>query len=162
MRVVNHSHFSSLIYRMKARTDKWGDFVCLTCQAGVHSIKSGIRYPVLVTSSTMNLWQGRRYENGYEGDPLHIDMLGIPGATVRDLAHAFNAEYGGLNSPCDVLLVSGLNNLMREHQDVNMIIEEMEEFKHDVLRNRESSFAVATLPFPPCITKIGRDRHRMT
>ena len=57
MRVVNHSHFSSLIYRMKARTDKWGDFVCLTCQAGVHSIKSGIRYPVLVTSSTMNLWQ---------------------------------------------------------------------------------------------------------
>ena len=85
--------------------------------AKTHSHKIGTRYPVLVSSSILNNWQGMRSMNGYQGDDIHIDFITIPEATVRELEHAFMAEYGNVHRPVDVLLVPGLNDILRGATD---------------------------------------------
>ena len=103
--------------------------------------------------------------SGYEGDEIHIDYLTIPGATVRELEHAFMAEYGNVHRAVDVLLVAGLNDILRGATD-HEILEDIQHFSDSVksisARSGElyqGSFAAATLPFPPKITVI-KDAHR--
>ena len=160
--VVRHTHFSSLQYRISANSDKWGHYFCPTCQIGFHSFKSGTRYPILVTSSMLHQWQGVRSENGYPGDPIHIDQLSIPGAKIWELEFAFLAEYSHLYRPCDIHLVSGLNNLLAG-QNANQVMTELINFRRAVLHmNEHSSFAVSTLPLPPCMTKLTKDSYKST
>ena len=161
MRRIEHTHYSSLKQRIDSRTDRWGQFLCTTCRDGVHSVRSGIRYPILVTSSTLALWQGRRYENNYPGDPIHVDTIAIPGARVRDLEHAFSAEYAALPRPSDVLLCAGIYNLLKDQQTVEQIMSEINSFKKVVLRNPQSSFAVTTLPMPPCMSRLRLDNYQL-
>ena len=66
---------------------------------------------MIVTSSILNNWQGKN--NGYPGDDIYVDMIGIPGATIKMLHHAFMAEFKDSNRPVDVLLVGGLNDVLR-------------------------------------------------
>ena len=96
--------------------------------------------------------------NSYQGDPIHIDYITIPGATVKDLHHAFLAEYGNVHRPIDVLLVAGLNDVLKG-ATVQQIMKDIEDFKESVrslciLDETWSSFAVATLPFPPKLVKF--------
>ena len=43
---------------------------------------------------------------------IHIDYISIPGATIRDLHHAFRVEYGNTHRSVDVILCSGLNDVI--------------------------------------------------
>ena len=140
-------------YRSKAPYDILGCHFCITCKSMPHSFKTGLRYPVVVSSSILNNWQGRRSENGYPGDDIHVKQLTIPGATLRSLHHAFMAEYSNCYKPFDVLLVGGLNDAMRG-RSAEDIIQDIQAFKVDVLSihrdpdaGEKSSFAAATLPF---------------
>ena len=155
-KVIQHAHISSLKHRMEARLDYWGQYLCITCKQGVHNVKAGTRYPILVTSSTLNNWQGTRSMNGYEGDPIHIDVIAIPGACIAELTHAFKAEYGKMYRPVDILLVSGLNNVM-SGQGPEEVMKEILIFKREVLATPGSSFAVATLLMPPSLTKLTKE-----
>ena len=99
-----------------------------------------------------------RSVNGYQGDPIHIDYITIPGATIKDLHHAFLAEYGNVHRPIDVLLVAGLNDVLKGSTS-DQILKDMEAFKESVrnlciLDETCSSFAVSTLPFPPKLVKF--------
>ena len=49
-----------------------------------------------------NNWEGDRSVNKYPGDDIHVDMIGIPGGTVRILHHAFMAEFGSSSIPIDI------------------------------------------------------------
>ena len=155
---IYHFHHSSLQYRIKASSDRWGHYFCPTCIDGFHSLKVGVRYPLLVTSSTLSNWRGRPDVNGYLGDVLHMDEICISGARVRDLRHAFEAEYGALHRPVDVVLVAGLNNIL-EGQDAGRIMFEIAEFHSRVKNIAGSSFAVCTLPFPPSMSILPDDQH---
>ena len=84
-----YSHTSSKTYRMNAPVDKWGSYPCFTCKKTPHSHKIGMRYPIMVLFSILNHWQGHRSANLYPGDDMHIDYITIPGATIKDLHHAF-------------------------------------------------------------------------
>jgi len=55
--------------------------------------------------------------NGYRGDEIHVDYIKIPGATVRKLEHAFMAEYSNVHRAVDMLLVGGLNDVLRGATD---------------------------------------------
>jgi len=77
--------------------------------------------------------------------PIHIDYITIPGATVKDLHHAFLSEYGNVHRPIDVLLVAGLN--------VRSIC---------IIDETWSSFAVATLPFPPKLVEFDAETRNQT
>ena len=159
MTVVSHSHYSSLQSRITSRTDFWAEYQCDSCQEPWHSAYSGIRYPVLCTSSTLNQWQGDLSRDRSKGHSFHIDTIGIPGGCVEDVHHAFIAEYGSWEKPVDVLLMCGFNNLLAG-QPALLVIDEMERFKEDVLRLPNSSFAVCTLPLPPIITHLPNDNYQ--
>ena len=42
-----------------------------------------------------------------------MDWLTIPGATIEELLFAWQVEYGHLGMPMRILLVAGLNNLIK-------------------------------------------------
>ena len=102
---VIHKHYSSKAERVKASVDSWGNYYCSTCKLTPHSHKVGERKFIMITSSILNGWQGDRNINGYKGDPLYVDYLGIPGARVKQLHHAFICEYGQVNVPVDVVMI---------------------------------------------------------
>ena len=58
--IVHHTHNSSKDYRISSPADRWGNYPCITCKSTPHSHKIGVRYPVLVSSSILNNWQGIR------------------------------------------------------------------------------------------------------
>ena len=155
---IYHAHHSTLSYRIHARLDRWGQFFCPTCTGGFHAVKSGVRYPLLITSSTLSSWRGRLDLNNYQGDPFHLDEICIPGSRIRNLMHAFQAEYSGIGRPVDIILVAGINNIL-EGQEPEDVMNEIKTFRREVMRLSGSSFAVATLPFPPCLSILPEDQH---
>ena len=50
-----------------------------------------------------------------------MDYLTIPGGTVRELHHAFKAEYKNVHRPVDVMLVGGLNDILRGAIDTEIM-----------------------------------------
>ena len=158
MTMITHNHYSSLKSRLNRTTDRWGQVSCNSCKEEKHSVYTGIRYPVLMTSSILNGWQGDMMAGRDRGNRFHIENVGIPGAKVQDLHHAFIAEYSNSEIPVDLLLVAGFNNLL-EGQTPEMIIDEMQHFKTDVLNIPMSSFAVSTLPLAPIISWLPKDNY---
>ena len=77
------------------------------------------------------------------------------------------AEYGNVHRPVDVLLVAGLNDILRGATD-SEIMEDIDHFRSSVRSISaitgdiyQGSFASATLPFPPKITVINRDHRKI-
>ena len=62
-----------------------------------------------------------------------MDQIGVSGAKIQDLEFAFMAEYAFIHRPCDVLLVSGYNNLLRGCSPED-IIQDIRSFKTEVLK----------------------------
>ena len=164
-----HKHFSSKLQRMKMPLDELGQYLCITCETKPHHYKASDRVSIYITGSTMAHWRGRWPHQKYKGDPLHIDHLECPGATVRELHHAFISEYDGFWRPVDVMLIAGLNNVLRG-QPAQAIIDEMKKFKtyvenmgrdKDGMMGEKSSFAICTLLFPPKLVHMEKDPHRL-
>jgi len=92
-----------------------------------------------------------------------VEQLTIPGATVRILHHAFLAEYEFGDLPVDVLLVAGLNDLLRG-SSVDQLMQEIQNFKMDVLNLKrdggKSTFGCTTLPQPPKFTTLPMEPRR--
>ena len=104
---------------------------------------------------------------GYQGDDIHIDYITIPGTTVSELEHAIMAEYSNVHRSVDVLLVGGLNDILRGATD-SEIIEDISHFRNSVKSISagtgdiyQGSFAAATLPFLPKITVKENDQRRI-
>ena len=157
-----HNHFSTKINRLEASYDHYGQYVCTECASSVHHFVSGIRYPILASSSILNGWTGRRSPDileQYRGLPFHIEMVTIPGAKIEDIKQAVYAEYHYATKPLDILLCAGLNDLLRYHT-VQDIIADLRDFKADVKAwNASNTFAVCTLPVPPKMSHLRADPH---
>ena len=97
---ICHTHNSSLHYRINAPVDRNGNFHCITCKNTPQSHKLGRRYSILVSSSMMDNWEGKRDLNNYAGDDIHLDFITIPGGTIQILTHAFLAELTVLWMSC--------------------------------------------------------------
>ena len=160
MKPVYHKHGSSQAYRANAPLDSWGSYLSTSCRVTPHRVNTGARTTVLMSSSTMHCWQGRRYINNYPGDELHMDVCTIPGATVRSLKHAILSELGACYRPLDVLCVFGLNDLLAG-RSVQQIVDDMTDFQYTVHRltppNATNSIAIATVPIPPKLADLQYD-----
>jgi len=158
MMPVFHRHGSSKMYRAQAPTDDCRAYLCLFCKVSPHRVKISIRTPVLISSSSLHDWQGRRYENQYVGDEIHMDTLTIPGGTINSLQHALQAEYGTTYRPLDILCVFGINDLVRG-RPVPDIVKDMQEFQRAVHalapQDEKNSVAIATIFLPPKMTDFG-------
>ena len=164
-KVVRHRHNSSKFIRMYSAPLRWSEYNCTTCKTTPHSHKTGVRHPVLVTSSILNNWQGSKKR--YPGDDIHVDIIGIPGATIKMLHHAFMAEFKNSYRPVDVLLVGGLNDVMRG-RSLDKIKRDLTNFKRDVTSLKRScggivecTFAAATVPYPPKISALPAEQREL-
>lgn len=145
--IIGHTHVSTLVSRCKTTLDTWGQFSCQNCKASPHYIVTADKYYILVTSSCLNRWRGEEYE----GDAMHIEEIGIPGAEILDLLHAVTAEYGNTKKDLNIVLCTGLNNLMRG-QSVDNIIADFALFKQVIESwSQGNSVGIATLFCPPAL-----------
>ena len=162
-RYVYHSHFSSIAQRASSPLDHYAQHLCTTCETVMHPVKMGHRIPIVISSSILANWQGRNRGSpgAYEGDPVHLDYVTIPGATVEQLQHAFEVQYRVIDLPLDVILVAGYNNILR-NESLETIMSRYSVFKKHVINmscsgGRMNSFAIATLPYPPRLTRLRDD-----
>ena len=162
-RYAYHSHFSSIAQRTSSPLDHFAQHLCTTCSTVMHPVKMGHRIPVVITSSVLANWQGRNRGSpgAYEGDPVHLDYITIPGATIEQLQHSFEVQYRGINQPLDVILIAGYNNILR-YESLETILNRYSVFKKHVINmscagGRMNSFAIATLPYPPRLTRLRDD-----
>lgn len=162
---VFHNHFSSLFERTNASVDRWGEYCCTTCKITPHSCFTGVRIPVLVTSSILHNWQHARTSDSsvYPGNSIHIETISIPGATIPTLRHALVTEFGQANLPVDVLWVSGLNDVIKGLGSTR-ILDQLSYTKNLVLKwcNHNSTvgntFRVSSLPLPPSLSRLAGDK----
>ena len=165
-KVVRHCHYSSKTNRIKQKVDQRGYTRCASCRDTMHPYKAtDTRIPIYVTASQACNWQGPYLDclNGYRnfdycGDEVHIEHLAIPGATIADLHHAFEAEWDGYWRPIDLIVCAGLNNLLRGHS-VEKIKAEITAFKKYVeqMEQDDCTFAMCTLPLPPKLSRLRFD-----
>ena len=159
MRVITHKHFSSIKYRLQAPIDENGNYPCTQCRDTPHSFKTGRRYSVLLSSSTLHQWQGARTINRYKGDEIHVEQLTIPGATIEDVRHALEAEFKGTYRCIDVLAVVGLNDVMRGRSREQIIADytRLQNTVHELAPQEggTNSIAIATMIIPPKIVQRG-------
>ena len=87
-------------------------------------------------------------------DSSHVDWLTIPGATVEELLFAWQVEYGHEPRPMRILLVAGLNNLVKGG-DFESLTTQFKRFGHNVSYQntchlgKSNSFAIAPLLLAP-------------
>ena len=63
---------------------------------------------------------------------MHIDYITIPGATIKNLHHAFISEFKGAYCPVDVLLVGGVNDVL-QGRTAEQVLADILNFKISVL-----------------------------
>jgi len=162
MNLVHHNHQSSHLDRITADTDIFGQYYCVGCKC-LHPVKTGTRYPVIMSSSTLNGWRGM--SSSYTGDPFHIDWDTCSGAKIRTMLHSFRAQFQHSLRPLDILAVIGINDLLNG-TSIWSIIDQLRRFRDIVAKvapgekSGDSTFAVSTVINPPKLTRFTRRDHR--
>ena len=121
--VVYHKHFSSMFLRdCMGLTKSPGDYACPSCKADHPSVQNTRRKVCLSDSMLHEFWAPKYTTNIiYKGDKSHIDYITIPGGTVSDLNNAWKIEMFQETGPMDVLMLAGLNNLVRGHSPESIL-----------------------------------------
>ena len=129
-------------------------YLCPTCQA---THLSRLEYGLNICISTSQLHQFHHPRDQTvvcPPDTSHVDWLTIPGGTIFDLDFAWRVDYHREPRPMRILLVAGLNDLMRGGTR-RSVMEAITHFDQVVKQqNRyhpgaENQFAVAPLLCPP-------------
>ena len=134
-RPVYHNHFSTQYLRKlvgPGGSDP-ASYACPSCMVTHSNYDKDARVKILVTDSTLHQYWLPKY-NGilYEGDSIHVDQISIPGAKGEELRQAWIYEYCDQFRSMDVLLVAGLNNILRpQHGEGFAGTHLMQEFKED-------------------------------
>ena len=157
-RDVFHKHFSSKYAREFIAADKAKeDYFCPTCKS-VHSSHETTRRKVCLSSSILHeFWAPRDHRSSpvYEGDRSHVDYITIPGGRISDLTNAWKIEYFQDSRPMDVILIAGLNNLIKGYTPDEMLREydHLVQFVHYQAHKYHSELhntcTIGTLYYPP-------------
>ena len=77
LHLTTRHHHSSFFDRISAETDYFGQYWCHNCHK-LHQVKTGVRYTLVMGSSTINTWHGNMHVKGYNGNLFHCDFDTIP------------------------------------------------------------------------------------
>ena len=124
-------HNSLLIERVFAPLNQFGQYLCSGCKKE-HYVKTSVRTPHVVSSSTLNGWRGSLDDPNYPGDWVHVEWDTVSGAVIRNNIHSLFAQWGRSHRPLHVFCVSGINNVMVGHS-VDFIMSEYQALKDIVL-----------------------------
>ena len=161
---VFHYHFSSREVRRWALGDgsKNKAYFCPTCVYKTEQNPTGTRgkfhalpatLDICLSSSTLH--EFFMTAKNYPGDDQHVDWLTAPGATIQLLHHMWETEYGEERRPMNLLVVAGLNNIIKgetmsevmEHlQNLNSAVKQQSLKYHTTVK---STVRVATLLLAP-------------
>ena len=119
---VFHYHFSSREVRRWAlgSGSKNKAYFCPTCVHKTEQNPTGTRgkfhalpdtLDICLSSSTLH--EFFLTAKNYPGDDQHVDWLTAPGATIQLLHHMWETEYGEERRPMNLLVVAGLNNIIK-------------------------------------------------
>lgn len=124
--VIQHKHNSSIARCVNLGVDDSGMWACGVCESSPHPFLMSDRRSILVTSSMLNDAYKSIEQYGFQKDAMHVDYIGIPGATLQVLLRALAAETTHSSMPMDILIAAGHNNILRGHT--------IEELKNDMDR----------------------------
>ena len=130
------------------------DYFCTSCQVS-HNARMPYCLNICVSTSQLHGFHQPR-EQGVvcPPDTTHVDWLTIPGATISDLLLAWRLDYHREPRPMQVLLVGGLNDLLKGG-DFGSVRDQIRRFEFNVnYQNKyhpglKNEFSVATLLNPP-------------
>ena len=131
---IYHLHNSAkdvrILQGVEYKTDNL-DYFCLTCQVfHKNRLPSGLNICVS-TSQLHDFYKPKEQGVTCSPDTFHVDWVTIPGATISDLLHAWQADYHREWRPMRVLLVAGLNDFIKGG-DFNSVKEEITKFRKEV------------------------------
>ena len=115
---VFHLHFSSAEIRIMQGVE-WSTtnrcYLCPTCQLHHPSkMAYGGYLNVCLSDSQLHEFHTPRDPTvKCPPDSRHVDWVTIPGATIPTLEHAYKVDYGKYEVPMRVLLVAGINDLLK-------------------------------------------------
>ena len=155
---VKHCHYSTLFLNRMKEMDDEGQIYCSFCKISRHYPFPKRRLPLLITASALHGWRSNYVLRGeYEGDEMHVDSIAIPGAELTSLMRAFIAELNPWEGPVDVLVVAGLNDVMKGANSYAMR-DSILTFKRTVLnRDDTSTFAMSTLYLAPKLVRLASE-----
>ena len=141
-------------------------YPCHTCLRSYHSYDISSlnrpwtcgRIPVLTTSSTLYQWQGARHRTRNLSDPFHIERILVSGATVRGVGHAIVVAYFDLGIPIDILLCTGLNDVMAGTSAFEIMRDFVMLQEAVCWRLPSSTVSFCTLPLPPKLCRFPGDK----
>lgn len=105
-----HKHHSSIYFQENSMRLYGPTVNCPTCKVQ-HNYEIGSRTTVLFTTSTLHnvfLDPGFRL-------PFHLEIESICGGRTVELYQAWKAGYSNVNKPQDVIVLSGLNDVVIQH-----------------------------------------------
>ena len=155
--VVYHKHFSSMFLRDCMGVNKSpSDYYCPSCKS-THSSAQLTRRKVCLSDSMLHEFWAPKYSTTtiYEGDKAHIDYITIPGGTVTDLINAWKIELFQETGPMDVLLIAGLNNLVRGYSPESILrqydhlVQYVMYQAHKFHPEQHNTCTIGTLYYPP-------------
>ena len=110
-----HLHYSSRETRVMAGVE-WStsnrSYMCPTCQHR-HPAWPAYGLNVCLADSQLHELHNPRGGAVWTPDTIHIDWNTIPGATIPTLQHAWQVDYSRSKTPMRVLLVAGINDLLK-------------------------------------------------
>ena len=81
--------------------------------------------------------------DGYELDIEHVDWVTSPGASIQALIHMWYVNYKNENIPMDLLIIAGLNNVIKG-ENGDRYMERHGDAYHTIVSN-----STPKLPKPP-------------
>ena len=157
---VYHRHYSSAEMRIMQGVE-WSTtnrcYMCPTCEKS-HPSRPDIGLNVCLSDSQLHEFHLPKEPNiTCPPDSLHVDWVTIPGATIPTLETAYQVDYAKYKRPMRVLLVAGINDLLRGGTKLTLTnsilqlkncIDDQNSY-HPEIKNE---LVVATLLNPPKLT----------
>ena len=154
---IYHLHYSSVEIRATQGVE-WSDrnrvYLCPTCRVH-HPIRPDYGLNVCLGDSQLHQFFSPR-EPGVicPPDPIHVDWNTIPGGTIPDLHHAYVVDYGKYKRPMRVLLVAGVNDLLRGGNFTTitnniLLLKQAIDHQNQFHPSKRNELVVATILNPP-------------
>ena len=154
---VYHRHHSSRqvrVFQGVEYSSRNRVYFCTTCEVS-HQVKMPYGLNVCVSSSELHqLHQPREPGVVCPADKIHVDWLTIPGATISDLSMAWKLDYQHSRRPMRVLLVAGLNDLLKGG-NFESVKKELRRFEEEIVHqnryhpDQPNELTIATMLNPP-------------
>ena len=157
--LVHHFHYSGKLTKEISLNSTTNEYFCPSCMKVHQDYLATDRIKVLLTSSILHQYwappESDKMTKQYSGDLLHIDHIGIPGATIDTLTQAFRVDYDREKRGMDVAIVAYYNDYIRGrttedimscYRGLYKVLQYQAKEHHP---DKPNTLAIATLPYAP-------------